>query len=442
MKRQGEPDLKKKKAKKVQSSTTPQDSKRLRQHLIVETGPPRPSRWGFERKLPGQRMNPTSQPFTKESERQRQPSVPLPSTVGHPLAQPSGGLKRRQKVPRPAILPLHLQRRASARRASRSNPHARTPASLPQPGPVIRCRTLRCPVGRSFAKAARDGLQSKNRKKRERRRPAPVAKDPAKRARRPRTQSRLRAEPALTWNPRPPVSAAATRASVPSLLPASPPSQLRPLPALHSVAAGCGLPRARGERERASRSSGRAGAPGARAGAGARDLAHCHRHGHFASGLRPPPRCPLRPRPSAASSRSPSPEASHWAGTIYVTAPPALLPPGSPLLPGLGRSTTERAPLAAPGAASPARRTSPAILAGRGPGEPLEGSPAFHTPRTHALALSRTPVSKGSHWALVGVRLSRLSQGPTEPLAARLGLPSGIRWRSHPRAVRRSIGET
>lgn len=92
-------------------------------------------------------------------------------------------------------------------------------------------------------------------------------------------------------------------------------------------------------------------------------LAHCHLSraaplpGHFVPSPRPPSHpSPLPPSPSSSRgpslSRSPSLEASHRAGIIYVTStpsPPPSLPAPAP--PQAGAVRTKRA-LAAPGAAA------------------------------------------------------------------------------------------
>lgn len=146
--------------------------------------------------------------------------------------------RRRHKLPRLAVLPPHLQRWTRAIRAPGRPPRCvgRRPCPGTIPGcwalhPATRCRTLRRPplhTARPERTRPRK-ITRKRRGARERRRPAVVAKDPAKREQRsthgiqplpqpgrhwPAAPSALRAEPALTWNPR--RSASATRSPAPS----------------------------------------------------------------------------------------------------------------------------------------------------------------------------------------------------------------------------------
>lgn len=152
---------------------------------------------------------------------------PPPSSAGQRRKQ--GRDRRRHKVPRLAVLAPHLQRRTSALRAPERPPPwvRRRPCPGTSPGrwalhPATRCRTLRRPPLHSGCPERIRPRQLRGRE-RERRRPAIVAKDPAKRARRsargiqplpqpgrrwPTAPSAVRAEPALTWKPRRPASAA------------------------------------------------------------------------------------------------------------------------------------------------------------------------------------------------------------------------------------------
>ena len=154
------------------------------------------------------------------------------------------------------------------------------------------------------------------------------------------------AEPALTWNPRWPASAARSPASRPRL-------SLHTSPQAEQAGSGLDQPRrgdliaqrrAGGLRERGeSRHPGRGGTEDrARVPSTLSSRQSRRRRRLVTSPPAPAPSHPgpLPPSPSSSrgpsSSRSPSQEASHWASIIYVTSTPSPPPSPLPLLPRLG----------------------------------------------------------------------------------------------------------
>lgn len=291
-----------------------------------------------------------------------------------PSATPGGGESglgsgRRQKVPRPAVLPPHLQRPASALRAPR-----RPPRRLHRRPCRVRLGALRGtwrrPPGTSGLPGGLDPEEGEREKETEtccrgqgsREEGTAVharnsACDPARQAPAGRTEcgargTRAHLEPAPLL----------------SLFPGSSRSRLRPRPAPgrrpHSAAAGSRAPRAPRPRRRRRPSR----APSTLSPRQSRRRRPATRPGPRLLPSQPAP--PAPPPRGPAPSRSPSPEASHWAGIIYVTSNPSPPPSRSRSRASPGWGGAHRARSSCSWSRCSGEGPSPAILGRHSPPEP------------------------------------------------------------------------